>query len=84
MSGLAVSRAGVVTTGSTTTLVTFVNASLTNVTRYVATGEWRGRAGGYAIQGAGATLVARIDGDLLNVIGLPVALLLEMAPELHF
>jgi septum formation protein len=49
---------------------------------YLATGEWRERAGGYAIQGRGAALVAGIEGDFLNVVGLPVATLLELAPEL--
>jgi septum formation protein len=49
---------------------------------YVASGEWRERAGGYAIQGRGAALVAAIDGDYLNVVGLPVATLLELAPDL--
>jgi septum formation protein len=49
---------------------------------YVASGEWRERAGGYAIQGRGAALVAAIDGDYLNVVGLPVSTLLELAPEL--
>lgn len=49
---------------------------------YVASQEWRGRAGGYAIQGRGAALVRRIDGDYLNVVGLPVARLLELAPWL--
>lgn len=49
---------------------------------YVATGEWRGRAGGYAIQGIGAVLVAGISGDYLNVVGLPLARLLDLAPDL--
>jgi septum formation protein len=49
---------------------------------YVATGEWRGRAGGYAIQERGIALVAGIDGDYANVVGLPVAGLLERWPEL--
>ena len=52
------------------------------IDRYVATGEWRHRAGGYAIQGLGSTLVERVEGDLSNVIGLPLGLLLELAPEL--
>ena len=47
---------------------------------YVARGEWRGRAGGYAIQGAGAALVAAVNGDYLNVVGLPLARLLELLP----
>ncbi len=42
---------------------------------YIETGEWEGRAGGYAIQGAGAALVERVDGCYWNVVGLPVALL---------
>jgi septum formation protein len=48
------------------------------VARYVQTGEWSGRAGGYAIQGRGALLVRRIMGDYLNVVGLPVAKLLDL------
>ena len=48
---------------------------------YVASGEWRGRAGGYAIQGLGAALVRRIDGDYLNVVGLPAALLVRVLAE---
>lgn len=49
---------------------------------YLATGEWRERAGGYAIQGAGGALVRRIEGDWLNVVGLPVATLLDLLPGL--
>ena len=49
---------------------------------YVASGEWRERAGAYAIQGRGAALVAAIEGDYLNVVGLPVATLLDLAPDL--
>ncbi|MGI9183908.1 MAG: Maf family protein [Solirubrobacteraceae bacterium] len=49
---------------------------------YLATGEWRGRAGSYAIQGHGAVLVRRIEGDYLNVVGLPVSTLFELAPDL--
>ena len=48
---------------------------------YIASGEWKGRAGGYAIQGRGAALVESIEGDYLNVVGLPVATLLRLAPE---
>jgi nucleoside triphosphate pyrophosphatase len=49
---------------------------------YLDSEEWRERAGGYAIQGRGAALVAAIDGDYFNVVGLPVPTLLELAPEL--
>jgi septum formation protein len=49
---------------------------------YLATGEWRGRAGGYAIQGAGTALVREVRGDYENVVGLPVATLLDLWPDL--
>jgi len=49
---------------------------------YVTTGEWRGRSGGYAIQKAGAALVRALDGECENVVGLPVATLLDLCPEL--
>jgi nucleoside triphosphate pyrophosphatase len=49
---------------------------------YLAGGEWRERAGGYAIQGRGAALVESLDGDFWNVVGLPVAELLRLAPDL--
>jgi septum formation protein len=49
---------------------------------YLSSGEWRDRAGAYAIQGLGAILVERMEGDFSNVVGLPVGLLIELAPEL--
>ena len=49
---------------------------------YLATGEWRERAGAYAIQGRGAALVEEIEGDYWNVVGLPVAALLRLVPDL--
>jgi septum formation protein len=45
---------------------------------YLATGEWRERAGAYAIQGAGAALVERLDGDYTTVVGLPMAALVRL------
>lgn len=56
-----------------------IDAALLDV--YVASGEWRGRAGGYAVQGLGAGLVEFVRGDISNVIGLPVPLLARLAPE---
>ena len=49
---------------------------------YVATGEWRERSGGYAIQQAGGALIRSIEGDYNNVVGLPLALLLDLRPDL--
>jgi septum formation protein len=51
---------------------------------YLDSDEWQGRAGGYAIQGRGAALVERIDGDYLNVVGLPVTTLLDLYPSALF
>ncbi len=48
------------------------------IAAYVAQGEWQGRAGGYAIQELGAELVAAVDGDYFNVVGLPVSRLAEI------
>jgi len=61
-----------------TTLVTFRELTPRDIAGYIASGEWEGRAGGYAIQGRGAALVERIEGDYLNVVGLPVALLVRL------
>jgi septum formation protein len=63
--------------GRAVTAVTFRSLTRDEVADYVLSGEWEGRAGGYAIQGYGASLVERIEGDYLNVVGLPAALLLD-------
>ncbi|HEX5853422.1 MAG TPA: Maf family protein [Solirubrobacteraceae bacterium] len=49
---------------------------------YVGTEEWRGRSGGYAIQGAGSELAVAVEGEEENVVGLPLSTLLELYPEL--
>jgi septum formation protein len=81
-SGLAVIDASGERTAAAVTHVRIRPLGRPAVDRYVATGEWRGRAGGYAIQGQGAALVEGIEGDYLNVVGLPVAALVRVAPEL--
>jgi len=64
-------------TGHAVTGVTFRPLAPADIDRYLASGEWRERAGAYAIQGIGSALVASIDGDYFNVVGLPVPLLLD-------
>jgi septum formation protein len=63
---------------SETTLVTFRPLTPRDLGAYVASREWEGRAGAYAIQGLGAALVERVEGDFFNVVGLPVALLVRL------
>jgi septum formation protein len=82
VSGLALIDGDGERTASAATAVTFRALDEATVEWYLATGEWRERAGAYAIQGAGCALVARIDGDHANVIGLPVGTLLALAPAL--
>jgi septum formation protein len=60
------------------TRVSFRALTPRDIAAYVGTGEWKGRAGSYAIQGRGAALVERIEGDYLNVVGLPAALLVRL------
>ena len=71
-----------ITSGVEMTTVRFRSAGAALIDWYVERGEWRGRAGGYAIQGAGAALVEAIEGDYLNVVGLPLARLLTLRPDL--
>jgi len=68
-------------TAHETTRVVMRPLTAAEIRWYGATGEWRDRAGGYAIQGAGAALCARVDGDPSNVIGLPMALVARLLGE---
>jgi len=81
VSGLTLRDASGERTGHARTAVRFRALDDPAIAAYVARGEWQGRAGGYAIQEAGAALVSKIDGCFFNVVGLPVALLVEMLGE---
>ena len=86
VSGLCLLGAGADVIAHERTDVTFRDVSEETLAAYVASGEWEGRAGAYAIQGLGGRLVERIDGDYLNIVGLPGALLVSVlesaAPKL--
>lgn len=82
LSGLVVLSGGQELSGLERSVVTFKDLTDTEKERYVRFGEWRGRSGGYAIQTLGSTLVERIEGSVSNVVGLPVGLLVELAPRL--
>jgi septum formation protein len=81
VSGLCLITPGWEHVDADTTLVTFRPLTPRDLAAYVAAGEWQGRAGAYAIQGRGAALVERIEGDYLNVVGLPAALLVRLLAE---
>ena len=81
LSGICLLGAGEPVVLHETTVVTFRATTSVELDAYLASGEWQGRAGGYAIQGLGARLVARIEGDYLNVVGLPGALLVDLLVE---
>jgi septum formation protein len=82
ISGLALILRGQERTASALTRVRFRVLDEELIDWYLARGEWPGRAGAYAIQGAGAVLVQALEGDYENVVGLPLAALLELYPEL--
>ena len=82
MTGIAVVDRGAERSDVVVTRVRFRELDRASVDWYLETGEWRDRAGGYAIQGKGAALVEAIEGDYFNVVGLPVAALLRLMPDL--
>jgi septum formation protein len=81
VSGLCLLTPGWEELDTETTRVTFRPLAARDIAAYVASGEWQGRAGAYAIQGLGAGLVERVEGDYLNVVGLPAALLVRLLAE---
>jgi septum formation protein len=84
LSGLAVLLPDEERTAVARTAVTFRALDEKLLDWSLASGEWRGRAGGYAIQGKGSALVTQVDGDYENVVGLPLGALLDIYPELLF
>ena len=86
VSGLCLLGSGLEAVGHEATDVSFRIVSPDVLASYLESGEWEGRAGAYAIQGLGGRLVERIEGDYLNVVGLPGALLVSLleqhAPEM--
>jgi septum formation protein len=82
ISGICLMEHGLCRTSTVATRVHFRSLDARLLDWYLASGEWRERAGCYAVQGRGAALVAGIDGDYLNVVGLPVVALLALAPQL--
>ena len=81
VSGLCLITPGWEVVDHEATRVTFRPLTPRDLAGYIETGEWEGRAGAYAIQGRGAGLVRRIDGDYLNVVGLPAALLVRLLAD---
>jgi septum formation protein len=81
VSGLALITPGWEHVEDAATLVTFRSLTPRDLAAYVAAGEWEGRAGAYAIQGRGAALVERVEGDYLNVVGLPASVLVRLLAE---
>ena len=81
VSGLCLVTRGWEVVEAAATLVTFRTLTPRDLGLYVASNEWEGRAGGYAIQGLGAALVERVEGDYSNVVGLPASLLVRLLAQ---
>ncbi len=82
MTAVAVEWRGEVRSCVETVDVTFHHLSRTDIEAYIATGEPMDKAGAYGIQGFGATIVARVDGDYFAVMGLPLQRLVRLLGEL--
>ena len=83
LSGVALATTAGAETEVARTVVGFRSLSSGEIAAYLDSGEWRDRAGGYAVQGLGSALVERVEGDLSNVIGLPIPTLSRMIGRLQ-
>jgi septum formation protein len=81
VSGLCLATPAWEVVSAIATRVTFRKLTPRDLATYVASGEWEGRAGAYAIQGRGGALVRRVEGDYLNVVGLPASLLVQLLAD---
>ncbi len=81
VSGLCLLTPGWEVVDHEATRVQFRRLTPRDIGHYVASGEWEGRAGAYAIQGLGGSLVEELEGDYLNVVGLPATLLVRLLAE---
>ena len=68
--------------GVSRSAVSFRELDQNTLATYLDSEEWRGSAGGYAIQGLGSMLIAKVEGDFSNVVGLPIPVLLGLDPAL--
>jgi septum formation protein len=81
LTAVAVARDGRLVSGVESVDVTFRALSDDEITRYIATGEPMDKAGAYGIQGFGATIVERIDGDYFAVMGLALGRMVRLMAE---
>ncbi len=70
--GVALRLGGKVWTRNVETVVKFKRLSDVELSAYLRSGEWQGKAGGYAIQGIGGAFIPAINGSYTNVVGLPL------------
>ena len=81
ITSVALKHEGRMRTATDVTDVTFRRVSDDYLRAYIATGEPMDKAGAYGIQGFGASLIERVEGDVFGVMGLPIRLVLDLLAE---